>query len=57
MTRPNVSQTILKDIRALRLLVVHPDDRDREELDGSTVSHRLHIRVPVAPAGGAAAWY
>jgi AmiR/NasT family two-component response regulator len=32
MTRPNVSQTILKDIRALRLLVVHPDDRDREEL-------------------------
>lgn len=32
MTQPNVSQTILKDIRALRLLVVHPDDRDRDEL-------------------------
>lgn len=32
MTRANGSQTILKDIRLLRLLVVHPDDRDREEL-------------------------
>lgn len=32
MTQPNVSQTILKDIRSLRLLLVHPDDRDREEL-------------------------
>ena len=32
MTRINDSQAIFKDIRLLRLLVVHPDDADREEL-------------------------
>lgn len=32
MTRTPNSLNILKDIRALHLLVVHPDDRDREEL-------------------------
>lgn len=32
MSRAQPSLNILKDIRELRLLVVHPDDRDREEL-------------------------
>ena len=32
MTRINESQVIFKDIRLLQLLVIHPDDADREEL-------------------------
>lgn len=32
MTKANDSQTIIKDVRLLRLLIVHPNDSDREEI-------------------------